>query len=54
EQNADLISIGAYKPGMNHRLDEAVKKIDSVNSFLMQPVGDSFSMEDTLQLMQQI
>ncbi|MDP4109934.1 MAG: flagellar protein export ATPase FliI, partial [Bacillota bacterium] len=47
EQNADLISIGAYKPGMNHRLDEAVKKIDSVNSFLMQPVGDSFSMEDT-------
>ena len=51
-QNADLISIGAYKPGMNHKLDEAIKKIDSVNAFLCQRTDESFSFEETLNLME--
>ncbi|QAT50690.1 flagellar protein export ATPase FliI [Caproiciproducens sp. NJN-50] len=46
-QNYDLISIGAYKPGMNKRLDEAVGKIDQINQFLTQRVDESFSYEET-------
>ena len=46
-QNYDLISIGAYKPGMNQRLDEAVGRIDKINQFLMQRVDESFTYEET-------
>ncbi|MEG1437484.1 MAG: flagellum-specific ATP synthase FliI, partial [Oscillospiraceae bacterium] len=53
-QNADLISIGAYKPGMNLKLDEAINKIDAVNSFLTQVVGANFTLEDTLNMMKAI
>lgn len=53
-QNYDLISIGAYKPGMNHRLDEAVKKIDSVDAFLCQKVDEKFTFEETLSKMKEL
>lgn len=53
-QNYDLISVGAYKPGLNQRLDEAVKKIDAINDFLMQQVDEKFDYEETLNLMSQI
>lgn len=53
-QNYDLISIGAYKPGMNFRLDEAVKKIDAINGFLCQKVNESFSYEETLKMMKEL
>lgn len=53
-QNYDLISIGAYKPGMNHKLDEAIKKIDAVNAFLCQKVNENFSFEDTLKMMEEL
>jgi flagellum-specific ATP synthase len=53
-QNYDLISIGAYKPGMNHKLDEAIKKIDAVNAFLCQKVNENFSFDDTLKLMEEL
>jgi flagellum-specific ATP synthase len=53
-QNYDLISIGAYKPGMNRRLDEAVNKIDSINRFLCQKVGESFSFDDTIRMMREL
>lgn len=53
-QNEDLISIGAYKPGLNHRLDEAVKKMDAVNQFLCQQVNESFSFEETVQMMKEM
>jgi flagellum-specific ATP synthase len=53
-QNYDLISIGAYKPGMNHKLDEAVKKIDSINSFLCQKVNEKFSYEDIINMMEEL
>lgn len=46
-QNYDLISIGAYKPGMNKRLDEAVGKMDQINQFLTQRVDEAFSYEET-------
>lgn len=46
--NIDLISIGAYKHGTNPALDEAINKIDAINGFLMQAVGDSISFEETV------
>ena len=32
-------------------LDEAIKKIDKINDFLMQGMYESFSMEDTIKLL---
>lgn len=54
EKNSDLISIGAYKPGTNPRLDDAVAKIDAVNSFLEQGTDEVFTYEEILQIMEQI
>jgi flagellum-specific ATP synthase len=53
-QNYDLISIGAYKQGMNHKLDEAVNKIDSINDFLCQKTDESFAFDDTLNMMKEL
>lgn len=53
-KNEDLISIGAYKEGTNPRLDFAVSKIDKVNEFLMQKIGESFSKEEAFQMMKRI
>lgn len=53
-QNYDLVSIGAYKPGVNPRLDEAIAKIDAINEFLRQPTNQAFSFEETLELMENI
>lgn len=36
----DLINIGAYKPGANAKIDQAVKLIDPLNQFLRQRVDD--------------
>ncbi len=53
-RNYDLISIGAYKPGLNRKLDEAVGKIDAVNRFLQQKVDEKFTFEETLDQMKGI
>jgi flagellum-specific ATP synthase len=53
-QNFDLISIGAYKSGMNHKLDEAVKKIDAIDAFLCQKVDESFTYEEILKMMKEL
>lgn len=49
--NSDLISIGAYKHGTNPALDEAIRKIDKINEFLMQAVGESYTYDETVQLL---
>lgn len=54
QKNSDLISIGAYKRGTNPALDEAVTKINDINAFLRQEIGDRFSYEDTLRIMEAI
>ncbi len=54
QKNADLISIGAYKRGNNNALDEAVLKIDRINSFLKQEIDESFEYEEVLGLMNDI
>ena len=53
-ENADLINIGAYKPGANPQLDVAVKKIDSINKFLIQGMDESYTYDETLSIMRQI
>ena len=52
--NYDLISIGAYKKGTNLKLDDAISKIDQVNSFLIQGVDDKYSFDEILSLMEEI
>ncbi len=54
QDNADLISIGAYKAGSNPELDKAISCIDRINGFLCQDVHESFGYEDTLELMRLI
>ena len=54
QKNADLISIGAYKRGSNAALDGAVSKINEINRFLQQEIDESFSYEETLQLIEKI
>ncbi len=54
QKNADLIAIGAYKKGNNPALDNAVSKIDQINRFLEQEINESFSYEETLEMMRSI
>lgn len=54
EKNADLVSIGAYKPGSNPKLDFALKKIDDINAFLMQGIKESFDYEQCVGAMAKI
>ncbi len=51
EKNEDLISIGAYKPGTNEKLDRAVSKIDAINEFLIQGTEESTAFEATIEQM---
>ena len=53
-QNYDLLSIGAYKKGLNPKLDEAVMKIDQINAFLKQGINDFSPFEETLATMSNI
>ncbi len=53
-QNADLVSIGAYKSGTNPKLDFALTKIDRINEFLKQGVNEAFSYEQCLEQMEKI
>lgn len=54
EKNADLVAIGAYKPGSNRKLDFALSKIDAINTFLTQGVNEAFTYEETLEKMAEI
>ena len=54
EKNADLVAIGAYKPGTNRNLDYALSKIDAVNEFLTQDVNEAFSYDQCVARMRAI
>ncbi len=49
--NYDLVSIGAYKKGSNHALDEALRKIDKINNFLIQATDEAYSFDDTVTML---
>jgi flagellum-specific ATP synthase len=44
----DLINIGAFSPGSNRRIDGAVTLIDRINNFLVQPIRERTSYEETI------
>jgi flagellum-specific ATP synthase len=50
----DLITIGAYKPGQNPRVDRAVQKHEKVLSFLKQSADKPCSIEDCWRSMKEI
>lgn len=54
QEAEDLINIGAYKKGSNKKIDIAIDLIDEINSFLKQDTADSPTMEETLELMENI
>ncbi len=53
KEKEDLISIGAYKTGTNPKLDAAISRIDRINDFLKQDTHEKYSLEQTLELMEQ-
>lgn len=53
-ESQDLINIGAYSPGSNVEIDEAVEKIPLINEFLQQLVGEKYDMESTIELISKI
>jgi flagellum-specific ATP synthase len=44
----DLINIGAFAPGSNRRIDGAISLIDRINEFLVQPIRQRTSFEETM------
>lgn len=50
----DLITIGAYKPGQNPRVDRAVQKHEHVLNFLKQSADKPYSIEDCWRSMKEI
>ncbi|MDH3747777.1 MAG: flagellar protein export ATPase FliI [Gammaproteobacteria bacterium] len=48
QENRDLISVGAYQPGSNPALDEAVALWPSLTEFLRQPHSQNVSAEKSL------
>jgi flagellum-specific ATP synthase len=44
----DLISVGAYVPGSNPRIDEAIRRRDNITSFLRQPADSPCSLESAI------
>jgi flagellum-specific ATP synthase len=54
EQNRDLMSVGAYKPGTNRELDRAVAVNPHLRQFLRQEMHEKVSMQDTLAQLEQL
>lgn len=50
----DLINIGAYQRGNNPKIDEALDYIDAINHFLLQQVKESYTLEQTVNLMEEV
>ena len=48
----DLIKIGAYQPGSDAKIDQAILKIDSINKFLKQDMNESCNMNETSQMLE--
>ena len=47
-RSEDLITLGAYKPGANNRLDRAVGNIEAINGYLRQEVGERAPLADSI------
>ena len=49
QRNRDLISVGAYSPGHDPQLDEAVNRFPSLERFLQQNINESATLADSRQ-----
>ena len=48
QQNRDLISVGAYRPGSDPRIDAAIAKNPAILDFLQQDIDDAVDMSRSL------
>ncbi|MDD2863511.1 MAG: flagellar protein export ATPase FliI [Methylococcales bacterium] len=48
QQNRDLISVGAYQPGSDPRIDKAIEKNQAIVEFLQQDMDTAVSIEQSL------
>ncbi|MGM0539260.1 MAG: FliI/YscN family ATPase [Thermodesulfobacteriota bacterium] len=53
-ESEDLVSIGAYTPGANPKLDHALDCLPAIHRFLRQDKEEKVSIQETLQDMQQV
>lgn len=49
QQNRDLISVGAYQPGSDTRIDKAIEKNPAILDFLQQDMDESVDIDRSLQ-----
>lgn len=49
QQNRDLISVGAYQPGSDPRIDKAIEKNPAILDFLQQSMDEPVDIERSLQ-----
>ncbi|MCV6605574.1 MAG: flagellar protein export ATPase FliI [Porticoccaceae bacterium] len=54
EQNRDLISVGAYQPGSDPRIDQAIRCQPMLETFLTQEVNQPVAIGDSQQQLQQL
>ena len=54
EKERDLILIGAYEEGSDPKVDYAIEKIEEVNQFLRQGVGDEIDLDRSVHLLEEI
>lgn len=50
-ENEDLLAIGAYEPGNNPDLDQAVAHRKRINGFLTQRIDEAYELQETMQLL---
>jgi flagellum-specific ATP synthase len=50
----DLIHIGAYKPGSNAKIDEAIRMIDPLREYLRQGVNEKVNFKSSVELLHQV
>jgi FliI/YscN family ATPase len=54
EAKRDLVLLGAYRPGSDPRLDEALQKADVIEAFLRQPSDEHSTLIETYERLRQV
>ncbi|MFQ5543306.1 MAG: FliI/YscN family ATPase [Nitrospiria bacterium] len=54
KKSEDLINIGAYKPGSNHKIDESIAKIDQIQDYLCQGMNKRTGFQESLDALHQL
>lgn len=54
QQNKDLISVGAYQPGSDRRIDQAIEKNPAIVHFLQQSMTEAVDIDQSLRELKQL